>query len=75
MPSQNMVCRSTAVDTAEAEGEATAASNVESVVVSVHAASLTYFTPALAEVMELELKVEGMKCNDCSSRVAEALKV
>ena len=25
--------------------------------------------------MELELKVEGMKCDDCSSRVAEALKV
>lgn len=25
--------------------------------------------------MELELKVEGMKCNDCSSRVVEALKV
>ena len=25
--------------------------------------------------MELELKVEGMKCSDCSSRVVEALKV
>lgn len=25
--------------------------------------------------MELELKVEGMTCNACSSRVTEALKV
>ena len=25
--------------------------------------------------MELELKVEGMVCDGCSSRVAEALKV
>lgn len=25
--------------------------------------------------MELELKVEGMTCNECSSRVTEALKV
>lgn len=29
---------------------------------------------AEAEVMELELKVEGMTCNACSSRVTEALK-
>lgn len=46
LPSQNTLCQSTAVDTAEAE----------------------------AEVMELELKVEGMTCNECSSRVTEALK-
>lgn len=28
-----------------------------------------------ADVMELELKVEGMTCGGCTSRVAEALKV
>ncbi|DBA71425.1 TPA: hypothetical protein ACH3X2_011224 [Trebouxia sp. C0005] len=43
---QSAVCRSTALDTAEAE----------------------------ADLMELELKVEGMTCDGCSSRVADALK-
>ena len=28
-----------------------------------------------ADLMELELKVEGMTCDGCSSRVADALKV
>lgn len=65
-----MQSHSTAVDTAEAEGDAGA-------LLSTARAGLTWLNVRcnIAEIMELELKVDGMTCSACSSRVTEALKV
>ncbi|KAL3148010.1 hypothetical protein ABBQ38_014304 [Trebouxia sp. C0009 RCD-2024] len=66
---QAMQSHSTAVDTAEAEGDAGA-------LLSTARAGLTWLNVRcnIAEIMELELKVDGMTCSACSSRVTEALK-
>lgn len=69
--SRATVCRSAAVDAAEAEGIYIVG---EEVFVGEQVA-LKGVIRCAADLMELELKVEGMVCDSCTTRVADALKV